>query len=186
MPSSVTASDEGPLHRGAATSRTLRWQSRSCMTMTFVVRLALTVLILLSYPARGLFAQTRSHPDSSSDAAMRRRIDSMFARAPAGDSADWRRADSLLHVDPQRALAIALAKGDHRLLAYGSIALVAPGLDSLPQRCQEAAYRLGMRQLDNTGDVVGTRGEIWLKYAAQRLAERYNPLLLERLRVCRQ
>ena len=154
--------------------------------MSIMVRLTFAILFLVSSPMQGVWGQSRPGTDSSTDVAMRRRIDSVFARAPVGDSADWHRADSLLRVDPRRALSTAMAQGDHRLLAYGSVALVAPGLDPLPERCQRAAYRLGLRQLDNTGDVGSTRGELWLKYAAQRLAERYNPLLIERLGVCRQ
>jgi hypothetical protein len=130
--------------------------------------------------------QSYSRADSIKDMSMRRTLDSALAFARVGDPADWRAGDSLLRADPNRELALALKRGDRRLLAYGGIALIAPGIDSLSERCQRAAYRLGLRQLDNSGDVVETRGQEWLKYAAQRFAERYNPLLLARTGICRR
>ena len=72
--------------------------------MKIMVRPALAVLLLVAGASHDALAQSRSRADATADLAMRRRIDSIFAKMPVGDSADWHRADSLLHADPGQAL----------------------------------------------------------------------------------
>lgn len=90
------------------------------------------------------------------------------------------RADSLERLDPARELAAALARGDSRFIGVTGYVVVAPGVGfrdpCYPRRLD------AIRAVEGTSDnTVGPAGER-LRRIATAYAERYNRLLLGRLR----
>jgi hypothetical protein len=95
-----------------------------------------------------------------------------------------RRADSLSRLDPAVELKAAIASGDWRFLGVTGYVAVAPGVDLRDPMYPK--HPEGMRVIEGTSDTpVGEAGERFNTVAGV-YAERYNRLLLQRLRKLRK
>ena len=77
--------------------------------------------------------------------------------------------------DPQRDISSALARGDRRFIGVGGYTLDTPGVE------HSLASRYGIRYLPTTDSISGPE-HARLHQLALSYAERYNKLLLERLK----
>jgi hypothetical protein len=110
------------------------------------------------------------------------------AQSPAFDKVPFavelnRRADSLSRLDAATELKVAIASGDWRFLGVVGYVVVAPGIDFndplYPKKSSD------MRIIEGTSDSqLGEAGNRF-NLVAGGYAERYNRLLLERLRKLR-
>jgi hypothetical protein len=109
-----------------------------------------------------------------------------IARAQGSDTTARRvlaelrqRADSIEHLDVNRELALALARGDRRFIGVRGYVIIAPGValgdPFYPKQDQ-------MRAVEGTSDHIWAPEVARLNRVASEYASRYNRLLLSRLK----
>jgi hypothetical protein len=96
--------------------------------------------------------------------------------ATASDSAAVQSLRWLDSADAQRDLSSALGRGDRRFIGIYGFTRLVPGVDV------SLASRYGVRYLRGTSDALESREHARLNSLARNYAERYNKLLLERLK----
>jgi len=92
-----------------------------------------------------------------------------------------RAADSLMALDPAKAVAAAVRDGDRHLWGIQGYTLVVPGVHS--DDYHKYKRRLGFRAMPNTSDGILGPDHAYYIAAAARYAREYNRILLCRLRL---